>query len=53
MSRHGTRQTSRVQDGTYLGELSDNPYDPDSVANPYGRYGSPYTKSQKISDIAG
>ena len=32
-----------AQDGTYLGELSDNPYDPDSVANPYGRYGNPYS----------
>ena len=32
-----------AQDGTYLGKLSDNPYDPDSVANPYGRYGSPYS----------
>ena len=27
------------------GELSDNPYDPDSVANPYGRYGSPYSST--------
>ena len=34
-----------AQDGTYLGELSDNPYDPDSVANPYGRYGSPYSST--------
>jgi len=41
----GTRQTSHVQDGTYLGELSDNPYDPDSVAKPYGRYGSPYSST--------
>lgn len=32
-----------AQDGTYLGKLSDNPYDPDSVSNPYGRYGSPYS----------
>jgi hypothetical protein len=30
-------------DGTYLGELSANPYDPDSVSNPYGRYGSRYS----------
>ena len=34
-----------AQDGTYLGELSDNPYDPDSVSNPYGRYGSPYSST--------
>ena len=27
----------------YLGELSSNPYDADSVSNPYGKYGSPYS----------
>ncbi|MBP6963922.1 MAG: hypothetical protein KBC96_05890 [Armatimonadetes bacterium] len=27
-------------DGTYLGKLSSNKYDPDSITNPYGRYGS-------------
>ena len=26
-----------------LGELSSNPYDPDSPSNPYGRYGSPFS----------
>jgi hypothetical protein len=31
------------QAGKYLGNLSANPYDPDSVNNPYGRYGSPYS----------
>ena len=31
------------QTGKYLGSLSANPYDPDSVNNPYGRYGSPYS----------
>lgn len=30
-------------DGTYLGTLSSNRYDPDSVSNPYGRYGSRYS----------
>jgi hypothetical protein len=30
-------------DGTFLGNLSANPYDPNSVANPYGQYGSPYS----------
>jgi hypothetical protein len=29
--------------GKYLGTLSDNPYDPDSTGNPYGRYGSRYS----------
>lgn len=32
-----------AQDGTYLGRLNSNPYDAESVANPYGRYGSPYS----------
>ena len=31
------------RDGRYLGTLSSNPYDPDSVSNPYGRYGSPFS----------
>jgi hypothetical protein len=30
-------------DETYLGKLSSNPYDPNSVSNPYGQYGSPYS----------
>jgi len=32
-----------ASDGKYLGNLSDNAYDPNSVSNPYGRYGSPYS----------
>jgi len=31
------------QTGKYLGTLSNNRYDPDSVSNPYGRYGSRYS----------
>lgn len=31
-----------AQDGTYLGKLSTNPYDEDSISNPYGVYGNPY-----------
>lgn len=27
----------------YLGKLSSNKYDPDSVSNPYGQYGSKYS----------
>lgn len=27
----------------YLGNLSANPYDPESTSNPFGRYGSPYS----------
>ena len=30
-------------DGTFRGNLNSNRYDPDSIANPYGRYGSPYS----------
>lgn len=30
-------------DGTYLGKLSNNKYDPESVSNPYGKYGSKYS----------
>lgn len=30
-------------DGKYLGRLNSNKYDPESVSNPYGRYGSPYS----------
>jgi hypothetical protein len=29
--------------GKYLGNLSTNRYDPNSVSNPYGRYGSRYS----------
>lgn len=31
------------QTGKYLGNLNSNRYDPNSVSNPYGRYGSPYS----------
>jgi len=30
-------------DGKYLGKLNNNRYDPDSVSNPYGKYGSKYS----------
>ena len=30
-------------DGTYLGDLSANPYAPNSTSNPYGIYGSQYS----------
>jgi hypothetical protein len=29
--------------GEYRGNLNSNPYDPNSVANPYGKYGSQYS----------
>lgn len=30
-------------DGTYLGNLNSNQYDPNSVANPFGPYGSQFS----------
>ncbi|HAN20130.1 MAG TPA: hypothetical protein DCP51_00380 [Clostridiales bacterium] len=30
-------------DGKYLGKLNSNKYDPESVSNTYGRYGSSYS----------
>ena len=32
-----------AQDGTFLGTLSQNPYDTDSIFNRYGQYGSSYS----------
>lgn len=29
--------------GTYLGNLNNNQFDPNSVSNPYGRYGSQFS----------
>ena len=31
------------EEGNYRGKLSANPYDPESVSNPYGRYGSEHS----------
>lgn len=33
------------QNGQYLGNLNKNKYDPNSVSNPYGQYGSPYSST--------
>ena len=32
-------------DETFLGNLSQNQYDSDSITNPYGRYGNPYNSN--------
>jgi hypothetical protein len=32
------------EDGKYLGDADANPYNKNSVNNPYGKYGSPYEK---------
>ena len=29
--------------GGFHGDVNNNPYDPNSVDNPYGKYGSPYS----------
>jgi hypothetical protein len=29
--------------GQFRGNLNNNPFDPNSLANPYGRYGSPFS----------
>lgn len=31
------------QNGQYRGNLNGNRYDPNSISNPYGRYGNPYS----------
>lgn len=31
------------EDGKYLGNLNSNPHDPNSISNPYGRYGSRFS----------
>src|SRR5687768_17493507 len=42
-ARAETPQLRDRQTGKYLGNLSTNPYDPNSTSNPYGQYGSKYS----------
>jgi hypothetical protein len=37
------------QNGRYRGNLNNNKFDPNSISNPYGRYGSPYS-SESINN---
>ncbi len=41
----GSHDSPKLYDsqGNFRGNLNSNKYDPDSVANPYGRYGSKYS----------
>lgn len=41
----GSSDSPKLYDsqGNFRGNLNSNRYDPDSVANPYGRYGSQYS----------
>lgn len=43
--RPGTTGSPQIYapDGQYLGNLNSNRYDPNSVSNPYGQYGSRYS----------
>ena len=43
--QHGQAQAIIVDQATgeYLGNANPNPYDPNSVSNPYGEYGSKYS----------
>lgn len=40
---HAEPPSIYADDGTYLGNLNSNKYDPNSVSNEYGRYGDPYS----------
>ena len=42
-SAHAQSPRLYAPDGTYLGNLNNNSFDPNSVANPYGKYGSEYS----------
>lgn len=47
LARCASAQTPIIVDpstGKYLGNLNSNPYDPNSVSNPYGRYGSRFSQ---------
>lgn len=41
---YGNQQQLYTNGGQYRGNLNTNQYDPNSVANPYGRYGSQYSQ---------
>lgn len=40
---YGNERQLYTNDGNFRGNLNSNRYDPDSVANPYGQYGSRYS----------
>jgi hypothetical protein len=41
--RNDTNSPQIYENGQYRGNLNNNRFDPNSVSNPYGRYGSPYS----------
>ncbi len=50
--RYGCPPALYSQEGRYLGRLSANPYDSESISNPYSQYGSPYS-SESINNPYG
>ncbi len=40
----GSSPVLEADDGTYLGRVNKNRYDPESISNPFGRYGSRFSK---------
>ncbi len=40
------------KDGTYLGKVSNNKYDSESISNPYGKYGSKYSSTSINNDYS-
>lgn len=38
-------------DGTLLGNVNRNPYDTDSLTNPYGQYGNPYNSNSLLNNF--
>lgn len=40
-------------DGSYRGRFNNNRYDPDSISNPYGRYGSRYSSDSLNNPYGG
>lgn len=51
-SRYDASPPKLYSAGKYLGELSSDRYSPDSVSNPYGRFGSRYSPDS-INNIHG
>ena len=47
-----TPQLYDPQTGKFLGNLSANPYDPNSTSNPYGPYGSRYNPKSATNPYA-
>jgi hypothetical protein len=40
------------RDGQYLGKVSNNKFDSESISNPYGKYGSKYSSTSINNDYS-